>query len=212
MNTREILARVSEYYGNKIAAHGPTPQGVDWNSAESQDLRFRQLLKICEGRSGFSLNDFGCGYGALLDHMTKQGFDFTYTGFEIAEAMVAAARARHSGREACRFVLDDSLLEAADYTLASGIFNVKLAFTDEVWQEYVLVILDRMNDLSRDGFAFNCLTRYSDHDRMRPHLYYADPGFLFAHCKARFSRRVALLHDYPLYEFTVLVRREGGAQ
>jgi hypothetical protein len=41
---------------------------------------------------------------------------------------------------------------------------------------------------------------------MRDDLFYADPLALFEHCRTRFSRRVALLHDYPLYEFTLLVR------
>ena len=30
---------------------------------------------------------------------------------------------------------------------------------------------------------------------------------MFDLCKRRYSPRVALLHDYPLYEFTVLVRK-----
>jgi hypothetical protein len=29
---------------------------------------------------------------------------------------------------------------------------------------------------------------------------------MFRYCMNRFSRAVALIHDYPLYEFTVLVR------
>jgi hypothetical protein len=65
-----------------------------------------------------------------------------------------------------------------------------------------------MNSLSRAGFAFNALTKYSDAEFMRPDLYYADPLFLFDHCKCRYSKFVALLHDYPLYEFTILVRKE----
>jgi hypothetical protein len=43
---------------------------------------------------------------------------------------------------------------------------------------------------------------------MRPDLYYADPRAIFDHCKRTFSRWVALLHDYGLYEFTILVRKE----
>jgi hypothetical protein len=52
------------------------------------------------------------------------------------------------------------------------------------------------------------LSLYSDPERRRPDLFYADPLFLFDYCKTRFSKAVALLHDYPLYEFTVLVRIE----
>jgi hypothetical protein len=33
-----------------------------------------------------------------------------------------------------------------------------------------------------------------------------DPLRLFDHCKRTFSPDVALLHDYPLWEFTILVR------
>jgi hypothetical protein len=73
----------------------------------------------------------------------------------------------------------------------------------------VLSTLDRMHALSQRGFAFNMLTVHSDAEKMRDDLYYGDPEFFLGHCLARFSRHVALLHDYPLYEFTVLVRLGG---
>ena len=66
--------------------------------------------------------------------------------------------------------------------------------------------------LSRTGFAFNALSLYSDPDRRRPDLYYADPLYWFDHCKRRYCRFVALLHDYPLYEFTILVRKKEGSR
>jgi hypothetical protein len=63
-----------------------------------------------------------------------------------------------------------------------------------------------MAAMSARGFGFNLLTSYSDVDRKRPDLFYAEPETVFRHCVHRFSRFVALSHDYPLYEFTVLVR------
>jgi hypothetical protein len=78
--------------------------------------------------------------------------------------------------------------------------------SDAAWLGYVETTLDRLAALGRRGFAFNLLSRYSDPDRRRPDLYYGDPLALFDHCKRRFSPRVALLHDYPLWEFTILVR------
>jgi len=45
---------------------------------------------------------------------------------------------------------------------------------------------------------------------MREDLYYADPCFIFDYCKRNFSRNVALLHDYELYEFTIIVRKQGS--
>ncbi len=77
------------------------------------------------------------------------------------------------------------------------------------WTEFVVNSLAEMNRLSKRGFSANFLTKYSDADRMRPDLYYADPSFLFDYCKIHFSKNVALLHDYNLYDFTIIVRKES---
>ena len=69
-------------------------------------------------------------------------------------------------------------------------------------------MLDAMAQASTRGFAFNMLSTFSDPDRRRPDLYYADPRVVFGACKERYSERVALLHDYPLWEFTTIVRFE----
>jgi hypothetical protein len=50
------------------------------------------------------------------------------------------------------------------------------------------------------------LTSYSDPEHMVDRLFYGDPCFYFDWCKRNLSRNVALLHDYGLYEFTILVR------
>jgi hypothetical protein len=121
--------------------------------------------------------------------------------------MVAAAQAHYGRREGCRFTSDESLLTPADYSVASGIFSVSLDIDKEQWRAYLVDTIEQMWELSTAGMSFNCLTTYSDY--MRPDLYYADPCFVFDYCKKHFSKHVALLHDYELYEFTILVRREG---
>jgi SAM-dependent methyltransferase len=203
-----LLDAVQRYYSEKVAEHGPTARGVDWNDAASQELRFEQLLKVCDPAKPFTLNDYGCGYGALAAYLEQRDYDFTYTGFDISADMVEQARELLRDSARCRFVVDDSELEQADYTVASGIFNVKLDAPREAWEQHVLETLGRLNELSSLGFSFNMLTSYSDADRMRDDLYYADPGVIFDHCKRNFSRWVALLHDYGLYEFTIIVRRD----
>src|ERR1700743_1146467 len=89
-----IEARVGEYYTSKLDRHGANHLGVDWNSPESQALRFSQLLYVVDRRS-FPLNTYCCGYGALLDQLVDDGFECEYHGFDISEAMVAVAREQH---------------------------------------------------------------------------------------------------------------------
>jgi SAM-dependent methyltransferase len=202
-----IRDRVEKYYTEKVQTHGATALGVDWNSPESQRLRFAQLVKVIDHEKPFTINDYGCGYGAFVDYLSDNGLSFTYQGFDISAEMIAAARKLHLSSHRVAFVTRESDLQPADYTVASGIFNVRLQTSEDEWKQYVLDTLHSVNDLSAKGFAFNVLTKYSDPEFMRPHLYYADPLLLFDYCKSKFSRFVALLHDYQLYEFTLLVRK-----
>ncbi|MGH8559412.1 MAG: class I SAM-dependent methyltransferase [Methylococcales bacterium] len=210
--TRKTLLRdVEAYYTAKVVAHGPTARGADWNCEESQHLRFEQLLRVIDNeRDPFSMNDLGCGYGALAAYLNARGNTFHYRGFDLSPAMIQLAREQLGHFHNCRFFHPPEALVPAHYTLASGIFNVKLATEPEQWCAYVLDTIDQLDALSTRGFAFNVLTTHADPNRMRPDLYYADPRFLFDYCQRRYSPWVAVLHDYGLYEFTVVVRKDGG--
>jgi SAM-dependent methyltransferase len=200
-----ILEKVGRYYTGRLQEHGTTAKGVDWNSEESQNLRFAQLARVLPS-GHYSLVDYGCGYGALVAFLGQRGDDFDYQGFDISPAMVARGLEDHGGSRR-RFVTSEAELDVADFALASGVFNVKLDTPAAEWTDYVTQTLAVLDRLGRRGFAFNMLTSYSDADRMRADLYYGDPLRFFDLCKRSFSKQVALLHDYGLYEFTMLVRK-----
>ena len=69
MDRDAILTRVTDYYQDSLARHGCTARGADWSSASSQQARFDELLRLVDGQTGFSLLDYGCGYGALADYL-----------------------------------------------------------------------------------------------------------------------------------------------
>lgn len=204
----DLLAEVAEYYTSKLAQHGESPQGVDWNGEESQTLRFEQLCKIIDTSHPFSVNDLGCGYGAFYDFLAHRYKSNSYSGIDVCEDMIRVARRRYQHRNQASFVLSNEPEHIADYGIASGIFNVRLGRSDDEWRSYLEATLDILNRTSRFGFAFNCLTSYSHEEKMRDYLYYANPCVLFDLCKRRHSKSVALLHDYGLYEFTILVRKQ----
>lgn len=202
----KILTQVKAYYGDKLHLHGATHLGVDWNSVQSQTLRFDQLLKVIGSERACSVIDYGCGYGAMAPYIRSLGYTGKYVGFDISEAMIEEARKQQSKISQCFFVTDRDSLHVADYTIASGIFNVKQQTQNSEWLKYVLDTIRSMAGISRKGFSFNMLTSYSDKDKIRPDLFYGDPCFFIDHCIRTYSRHVAMLHDYGLYEFTILVR------
>jgi SAM-dependent methyltransferase len=207
MSKTPNLDHVKSYFDKRIQEHGASPRGSDWNSEISQNLRFDQLLRVVEAQS-FSLLDYGCGYGALADYLLTKGFDVDYYGYDILESAIETARQVHADKPRRTFFTNKSELPICDYTVASGIFNFRGEQSFEDWTEYVIGVFHEFDLLSRRGFASNFLTKYSDAEKMRADLYYADPLLLFDYCKRNFSRNVALLHDYRLYDFTLIVRKD----
>lgn len=165
-------------------------------------------MKIFDERIFFTVNDLGCGYGEFYRYLSKNRRCFEYEGVDVSANMIETAKRLFAGRRNCRFICGTAKnLKKMNYTVASGIFNVKLGQSQRSWEKYIFETLVNMNAASQRGFAFNLLTRYCDRKVDHQKLYYADPCFYFDFCKQKFAKNVALLHDYELYEFTVLVRK-----
>jgi SAM-dependent methyltransferase len=204
----DILKNVNDYYTQKVITHGISPAGVDWNSKESQELRFDQLLKVIKNPEiPFDILDYGCGFGSMYEYTKNLFPQMTFLGFDISEEMIKKATELFPINKNLYWKTSLTDADKKDYVIASGIFNVKQENDLEGWQSYILDTLHQFNQLSNEGFSFNVLTKYSDKEYMKEYLYYADPLFLFDYCKKNFSRNVALLHDYDLYEFTILVKK-----
>ena len=203
--SKGLAEQAGRYYAEKLREHGATPRGVDWNDERTQRIRFERLLELVAGADELSLNDYGCGYGALIDSLAGSRATFTYTGYDLSAEMVEEARRRYVNEPRARFTSNSTELEQADFTVASGVFNVKQDAPDDAWSAYVLETVDQLAHFSSRGFAFNALTAHADPERRRADLFYADPAAMVDHCLRTYARDVVLRHDYELYEFTLLV-------
>lgn len=214
MNPDDPIARalegIRDLYAGNLAAHGRDSKSVGWKDEASQLVRFDRLARVVDRRgsdAGCTVNDWGCGYGAMFPFLEGRFGDALagYTGYDISQDMLDAA-ARSIASPRARFVLGREVTEEADYTFVSGTFNVKLDTGDADWDLYVRDTLSAIYARSRRGLAFNLLTSYVDWKQDT--LFYADPSEYFDFCKRQLSRYVTLVHDYPLYEWTILVHRE----
>lgn len=200
------LAPIAELYDASLSCHGVTPMGVGWRSDDSQRLRFEKLLTVIDhgADTPIEVNDLGCGYAALFEHLEGGPAPLgAYIGYDISQDMLAAAALRVPTDRA-RLLRSDRVTIPADYSFGSGIFNVRLSVDEAEWVEYVQATVRNLAEHSRRGFAFNLLTTYCDYQES--HLYYGDPSWWFDWCKKEITPRVALLHDYPLFEWTIVGR------
>lgn len=204
-DVRPDLTPIAGLYSESLHSHGDTPMGVGWRTEDSQALRFDKLLAVLDGDEGpVEVNDLGCGYAALFEHLERRGTALTaYYGYDISEEMLTAA-AKRVPEDRGRLIRSDTLDTAADYSFASGIFNVRLQAGEEEWSAYIRETVGDLARRSRRGFAFNLLTTYCDY--REDHLYYGDPLWWFDWCKREITPRITLIHDYPLFEWTLLGR------
>jgi SAM-dependent methyltransferase len=211
MSLEDALQEYRSYFDARIERYGAVPEGVDYNGLDAQRTRFEQLAKVIDPSGAFDLIDYGCGYGALFGFLRQKGWNVTYHGYDMLPKMVRAAREANQDFPNADFTDDEAALRPCDYLIAGAIFNNKFNAPVNAWRDHTLAVLGKMSQLSLKGFAFNMLTNYSEPERMarRPDLYFADPLFYFDHCKRNYSRDVALLHDYGLYDFTILVRKQA---
>ncbi|RAP27578.1 SAM-dependent methyltransferase [Candidatus Marinamargulisbacteria bacterium SCGC AG-333-B06] len=202
---KKELEKVKNLYSDNIKKHGVSSKSVGWNTKECQNLRFKQLLSMINKQNkSFTLNELGCGYGALITYMAENNFQFSnYTGVDISNEMIEQGKKLHNEISNIEFLQSDHVSTSADYSVASGIFNVRFESTKEQWEKHILETLSNLNEFSIKGFSFNVLTSYVDYEEA--HLYYGNPCFFFDYCKKNFSKKVTLIHDYPLWEWTITV-------
>ena len=200
------LAPVAAYYSDRLQRYGPTPLGVDWPSRPNQELRFVQLLKLCDFSAPRSLNDVGCGYGALRAFLSRRHrqAQIDYLGTDVSAAMVATARRRWRRRADCAFEVAEGAVRPADYSLASGIFNVQLDCPLPEWEAMVARTLDNLHRQSRLGYAVNFILPPAEGQASPPELYRPPPARWIAHAEA-LGGRVQLIGRYGLPEYTLLV-------
>jgi SAM-dependent methyltransferase len=209
-NLQEALKSIANLYSQSLESHGFTPKSVGWKDGASQRLRFEKLTQIIDLRSaneGITVNDWGCGYGAMFSYLDKiLGKNLThYYGYDISDRMLTAASHFVKDRRA-EWIKSAKITHKADYSFASGTFNVRLEANDALWTAYIKEKLLNLACRSVKGFAFNLLSTYVDWKQ--DNLYYGDPFMFFNFCKQNISRYVSLLHDYPLYEWTIIVRKK----
>ena len=204
MASRQSLDAMRDYY-ERAATKGDSYEGVAYPAPRNQTIRFDSVLRLIEPDVGaFSVNDFGCGLAHLYDHIKAKGLPVkSYRGYDLSEPSLEMARDRLG--EQVELIRDDHLTKEADYSFALGIFNVRLDATDEEWLSFMKSVARDLYEHSTRGCAFSSLSTHADW--MEPQLYYADPMEMFAYCKEQISPRVALLHDYPIFEWTILIKR-----
>lgn len=202
---RNIVEAVVQHYETCLRSGGDEGQVVGWRDRQSQNARFEIINQLLSATQFSTVCDLGCGRGGLLDALRAIGFLGQYIGVDASQEMVFQARKHFVDDRQSEFVCQENPC-AADVVVASGIFNVRLNFSDDEWTDYVYQTILDMWKLCEVGIVFNALSLVSDPRRRSRDLYYVDPVEIFRFCLT-LSPDIRLAHHYGLYDLAIAVFR-----
>jgi len=196
--------RIRQHYGPRISPDREHFDIVDWADAEGQLARFNVLAANVD-LAGKTLLDIGCGLGDLLGFLTDRGVEVDYTGVDLLDEMVAAARKLHpTGRFISADVFDP---EAAlpeelvgrqfDVVFCSGAFNLDLGNN----RQFLPRALARMFELSHSLVVFNLL--HSRAENKYDQCAYFHPDEILE-MLAPLPCRAEVIDDYLSNDFTFI--------
>ncbi len=207
----DYLMPINSLYKKNLEIFGINPKSVGWKDTDSQNLRFTKLNQVLKNTNkSISINDYGSGYGAHLTNLLAEGWDISkYNAYDINLEMLEKLKENHSALNSIEIncIQSAEIITLADYSLVSGTFNVMPNNNRTQWEENIQTRLVQLKQYSKFGFAFNLLSKYVDWKQ--DGLYYGDPLYWFDFCKQKITKNIALLHDYDLYEWTIVCRFDG---
>jgi len=211
--------RIIKFYEDRILEHGEHFRALDWNSEESQKLRFHvfeDAFEMCDKRSDFSVLDVGCGFGDFSGFLKERGYKFDYTGYDISPKILEIAKKRYpQAKFELKDILEAKDLKKFDYVFCSGAFNIR--YDDEkTHMSWVSSMLQKMYEISNMASVANFLSvsavQYlSDAEFNKKEYYYFRPEDI-----VNFSRfvttRFVLRQDYHPGDFTMYLIKQVGRE
>lgn len=139
-----------KFYTSAINIHGISPQGVNWSSKETQEVRFKTILQMLPNDlQGLSIVDAGCGFGDFYTYAVKKKHEFSYIGIDSLSDMYSIA----SDKTGCEILILDICTDAipdATFYICSGAMNVLERFETHLF-------IRKCFEASEKGFIFNIL-------------------------------------------------------
>ena len=206
-----ISAIMHDHYRKTFEQYGETSMGVDWGGKDwATAIRNQNMLDVLANPlHSCTLLDVGCGYGELSDFIKQKQLSIEYTGVDVVEGMIAAAKRRSQNST---FFHDDFLEwdppHKYDYVVCNGILTQKLTTSTLEMNEYARELIKKMFNLANIGVAFNCMTTFVNFQK--DNLYYRSPSEMLAWCMSEVTPHVRLDAAYELwYEYTVYLYKRS---
>jgi SAM-dependent methyltransferase len=191
-------------YEERLKKYGYSPETLGWGKEGRQSIRYQVLAEYAVKNHSSSVLDVGCGFADLYPYLKSNGWKGSYTGIDIIPSLLKIARENHPGIEVQEAdICSWSNKDKYDYVIASGIFNAKLATTDN--QQHILQSLKAMFEKTDKVMSVDFMSTYVDFQKEQ--AWHTDPQWLIPHLR-NLTKRFIIRYDYMPYEFSVILFKD----
>jgi len=205
-----LLRPVENTFTRSVLKYGSKPKSVAWRNKERQFRRFNifsGLFSLVSRENSFTINDLGCGYGAMFEAYKNlpEFLNGRYFGYDISVAMLDEAKRQiHDTR--AYWIHSHQATEEADFSFVSGTYNMSMNADPFLWQDYIESNLCHLWSKTRIALAFNMLSIHSPVRHKT--LYYADPKHFVSFCSDSMDGSVRQIDLLAPEEFIIFILRD----
>ena len=210
-NFDELEENITKTFTDRFANYGPRPEASLWFCSKRQHARFeiiRDIIDNNRNQNHFTINDIGCGYGALLDYILKYQKKYltSYNGFELAQNLIDFCENKYSAFDFSRFQLGIKNISSADFCVMSGTFNYAPHTSLEAWRNYLKHQLKKIWNVTDNSMVFNLMienvAKISD-----SHICYEELPKILSFCNNQFGNSQVIKDHRLPREVTIVVSR-----
>ncbi len=202
-----VSEKLLQIYQNSFNKYNATKLGIGYPTETNMDILYSRILNVMDDFyviKNPTVLDVGCGYGGLLEYIKKRKININYTGIDILDENIKAAKKNHPNHS---FYVKDALNmdynEEFDYVICNGIFTDKGDADIFEMTSFVKKIIKKMFKASRVGIGFNLISTYVEN--FYEGMFYKNPMEILAFCLSELSTHVKIDHskrktpDYLVY-------------
>lgn len=207
---------LSEACEPDLLEHGDNYRGVGYRKGQWEaDQRYAVMLGLVRDRDrDVTLLDLGCGLAHLLDYIDAHDrySHIRYSGLDISERYLEAARARRPDAELLQMDIleSDAQLGEYDYIVLNGLFNDRLELSFEEMLAYWRELIGIAYRHCRVGIAFNAMSKIVEWEL--DSLFHLPLDTMAEVVASDLSRWFVVRHDYRSHQYSVYVYREPSVE
>jgi hypothetical protein len=190
--------------------HQDSIKAVSSESLAHKNLRYAKISELFSNEKEIEVHDIGFGLAHYYTYLKRKypKRKITYSGTEILKDFITLTKKKYPDNN--YFYRDLSQKpgkDKYDYLILSGIFHQRQKITIPNRENFSQELIKNAFIMCRKAIAFNFVSPFVDY--YQNHIYYSNLLKLIYFINDNLSRFFSILHNYPLYEFTVYVYREN---